>query len=83
MIDSYFSFSRNLLTAHVSREGNFLFPLPHFFFIFCFLAVRGDLRAVLALLLGADQLPGVLPRRGPQERGLQGVPGLVRDAEGN
>ena len=46
------------------------------------LAVRGDLRALLAVLLGADQLPGVLPRRGPQERGLQGVPGVVRDAEG-
>ena len=34
MIDPYLGFSRNLLTAHVSREGNFLFPLPHFFFSF-------------------------------------------------
>ena len=35
MIDPYFSFSRNLLTAHVSREGNFLFLSP-ILFIFAF-----------------------------------------------
>ena len=35
MIDPYLGFSRNLLTAHVSREGNFLFLSP-IFFIFAF-----------------------------------------------
>ena len=42
------------------------------------LSVRRHLQPVLSLLFGADQLPGVLPGAGQEQRSLQGLPGGKR-----